>query len=66
MGFPFGVVSDSASANFAKADMAHFDLTDFKWSVIEPLLPTKVYGVKRMDDQRALSGIFWWLRTGTP
>ncbi|MFK4872126.1 IS5/IS1182 family transposase, partial [Novosphingobium sp. ZW T3_23] len=27
--------------------MARFDLTDFEWSVIEPLLPTKVRGVKR-------------------
>ncbi|MDP3256029.1 MAG: IS5/IS1182 family transposase, partial [Bosea sp. (in: a-proteobacteria)] len=27
--------------------MARFDLTDFEWSVIEPLLPTKVRGVAR-------------------
>jgi len=27
--------------------MARFDLTDFEWSVIEPLLPTKVRGVSR-------------------
>ncbi|MEP2573554.1 MAG: IS5/IS1182 family transposase, partial [Nitratireductor sp.] len=25
--------------------MARFDLTDFEWSVIQPLLPTKVRGV---------------------
>jgi transposase len=30
--------------------MARFDLTDFEWSVIEPLLPTKVRGVARVDD----------------
>ena len=24
--------------------MARFDLTDFEWSVIKPLLPTKVRG----------------------
>ncbi|HKT14427.1 MAG TPA: IS5/IS1182 family transposase, partial [Allosphingosinicella sp.] len=28
--------------------MARFDLTDFEWSVIQPLLPTKVRGVKRV------------------
>jgi len=39
--------------------MARFDLADFEWSVIEPLLPTKVRGVKRRD-------IFWRLRTGAP
>jgi transposase len=28
--------------------MARFDLTDFEWSVIAPLLPNKVRGVKRV------------------
>ena len=46
--------------------MARFDLTDFEWSVIAPLLPTKVRGVKRVDDRRVLNGIFWRLRTGAP
>ena len=32
--------------------MARFDLMDFEWSVIEPLLPTKVRGVKRRDDRQ--------------
>ncbi len=46
--------------------MARFDLTDFEWSVIEPLLPNKVRGVPRVDDRRVLNGIFWRLRTGAP
>ncbi|NKW10465.1 IS5 family transposase [Ochrobactrum tritici] len=46
--------------------MARFDLTDFEWSVIEPLLPTKVRGKARVDDRRVLNGIFWRLRTGAP
>ena len=46
--------------------MARFDLTDFEWSVIRPLLPTKVRGVPRVDDRRVLNGIFWRLRTGAP
>jgi transposase len=46
--------------------MARFDLTDFEWSVIEPLLPTDVRGVERVDDRRVLNGIFWRLRTGAP
>ncbi len=46
--------------------MARFDLTDFEWSVIQPLLPTKVRGVPRADDRRVLNGIFWRLRTGAP
>ena len=44
--------------------MARFDLTDFEWSVIQPLLPDKPRGVKRVDDRRVLNGIFWRLRTG--
>jgi transposase len=44
--------------------MARFDLTDFEWSVIEPLLPTKVRGVKRVDDRRVLSGIVFVNRNG--
>jgi transposase len=34
--------------------------------VIQPLLPTKMRGVKRVDDRRVLNGIFWRLRTGAP
>jgi transposase len=46
--------------------MARFDLTDFEWDVIQPLLPQKSRGVKRVDDRRVLNGIFWRLRTGAP
>ena len=44
--------------------MARFDLTDLECDVIHPLLPTKVRGVKRVDDRRVLNGILWRLRTG--
>ncbi len=43
-----------------------YDLTDFEWSVIEPLLPTNRPGPKRVDDRRVLNGIFWVLRSGAP
>jgi putative transposase len=46
--------------------MARFDLTDFEWSVIQPVLPNKPHGVPRVDDRRVLNGIFWRLRTGAP
>ena len=46
--------------------MARFDLSDFEWSVIQPLLPNKPRGVPRVDDRRVLNGIFWRLRTGAP
>ena len=43
-----------------------YDLTDFEWSVIEPLLPRKRRGVKPKKNRRVLNGIFWVLRTGAP
>lgn len=46
--------------------MARFDLTDFEWAVIEPVLPIDTRGVARVDDRRVLSGIFRRLRTGAP
>jgi transposase len=46
--------------------MSRYDLTDFEWRVIEPLLPNKPRGVPRVDDRRVLNGIFWMLRSGAP
>ena len=46
--------------------MSRYDLTDFEWRVIAPLLPNKPRGVPRVDDRRVLNGIFYVLRTGSP
>ena len=43
-----------------------YDLTDFEWSVIEPLLPTDRRGPKPQNNRRVLNGIFWVLRAGAP
>ena len=43
-----------------------YELSDFEWAVIEPLLPNKPRGVPRVDDRRGLNGIYWRLRTGSP
>lgn len=43
-----------------------FELTDFEWDIIEPLLPNKVRGVARVDDRRVINGILWRFRTGSP
>ncbi len=46
--------------------MYGYELTDFEWNVIQPLLPNKPRGVPRVDDRRVLNGIFWVLLTGAP
>jgi len=43
-----------------------YELTDFEWMIIEPLLPNKPRGVARADDRKVLNGICWRLRTGSP
>jgi transposase len=48
------------------SDVSQYDLTDFEWRVIEPLLPNKPRGVPRVDERRVLNGIFWVLRSGAP
>ena len=43
-----------------------YELSDFEWSIIQPLLPNKPRGVPRVDDRKVLNGIYWRLRTGSP
>jgi transposase len=38
--------------------MQGYELSDFEWGVIAPLLPNKPRGVPRVDDRRVLNGIF--------
>ena len=46
--------------------MTRYDLSEFEWKVIEPLLPRAGLGKARVDDRRVVNGIFYVLRTGTP
>ena len=46
--------------------MARYELTEFEWRTIKPLLPNKPRGVPRVDDRRVLNGIFYVLRSGSP
>ena len=36
-----------------------YELTDYEWAAIRPMLPNKVRGVPRVDDRRVLNGICW-------
>jgi transposase len=46
--------------------MSRYDMSEFEWRIIHPLLPTKSRGVARVDDRRVLNGMFWVLRSGSP
>jgi hypothetical protein len=36
-----------------------YELSDEEWTAIRPMLPNKPRGVPRVNDRRALNGIFW-------
>jgi transposase len=41
-----------------------YELSDYEWTAIKPMLPDKPRGVRRVNDRRVLNGIFWILRSG--
>ena len=43
-----------------------YDLTDFEWSAIEPVLPEGRRGRQPQNNRRVMNGVFWVLRTGAP
>ena len=40
-----------------------YELTEYEWTAIKPMLPNKSRGVPRVNDRRVLNGIFWVLRS---
>ena len=43
-----------------------YELSDYEWTAIKPMLPNTPRGVRRVNDRRVLNGIFWVLRSGAP
>ena len=48
------------------ARIMRYELADYEWTAIKPMLPNKPRGVPRVNDRRVLNGIFWILRSGAP
>jgi transposase len=46
--------------------MGRYDLTDFEWSAIEPLMPMDRRGPKPKNNRQIINGMFYILRTGSP
>ena len=43
-----------------------YELSDYEWTAIKPMLHNKPRGVRRVNDRRVLNGIFWVQRSGPP
>ena len=43
-----------------------YELSDYEWTAIKPMLPNKPRGVARVNERRVLNGICWVLRSGAP
>jgi transposase len=43
-----------------------YELADYEWAAIKPMLRNKPRGVPRVNDRRVLNRIFWVLRSGAP
>jgi hypothetical protein len=41
-----------------------YELSDYEWTALKPMLPNKPRGIRRVNDRRVLNGIFWVLRSG--
>jgi transposase len=48
------------------ARIMRYELADYEWDAIKPILPNTPRGVPRVNDRRVLNGIFWVLRSGAP
>jgi transposase len=46
--------------------LMRYELSEYEWTAIKPMLPNKPRGVRRVNGRRVLNGIFWVLRSGAP
>jgi hypothetical protein len=59
-----GSAKDVIQAPKPEPRIMPYELSDFEWTAIKPMLPNKMRGVRRVNDRRVLNGIFWMLRSG--
>jgi hypothetical protein len=60
-----GACVDVIQAPKLEPRIMRYELSDYEWTAIKPMLPNKPRGVRR-NDRRVLNGIFWVLRSGAP
>jgi hypothetical protein len=59
-----GIAVDVIQASKREPRIMRYELSDYEWTAIKPMLPNKPRGVRRVNDRRVLNGIFWVLRSG--
>jgi transposase len=61
-----GVARDVIQALKPEPRIMRYELSDYGWTAIKPMLPNKQREVRRVNDRLVLNGIFWVLRSGAP
>src|SRR6266852_6171303 len=61
-----GAARDVIQAPKPEPRIMRYELSDYEWAAIKPMLPNKPRGVPRVNDRHVLNGIFWVLRSGAP
>src|SRR4030081_2543370 len=61
-----GSARDVIQAPKPEPRIMRYELSDYEWTAIKPMLPNKPRDVRRANDRRVLNGIFWVLRSGAP
>ena len=61
-----GAAREVIPASKPEPRIMRFELSDYEWTAIKPMLPNKPRGVRRVNDRRVLNGIFWVLHSGAP
>jgi transposase len=59
-----GIAVNMIQAPKPEPRIMRYELGDYEWTAIKPMLRNEQRGVRRVNDRRVLNGIFWVLRSG--